>query len=203
MVSGYDASIIYESDNVNFTTHARSEVSGEVALRENKQVTKQFIKKHFRTATFPSTTPAKSGFNFLDKKNQQNYIIVQLDDINIHTEIAFKEGIAYKCNFSGEIQRNNETHTALGPIDNWETIESDVKGIIANLWEDIKETPAGEIEVGTWNLYIPSHISGEVGDRVIFNSGEVDRYEVYKMKAVDKGINFEGVKFVSLEEDRR
>lgn len=203
MVSPYDASIIHESDNVNFTTLARESVSGEAILRENKQVTKQFIKKHHRTITLPSTTPAKSGFDFIDKKNQHRYIIVQLDDINIHTELAYREGVAYRTNCSGELQRNNETHGAFGVDDNWEAIEEDVNAILVSNWEDIRESPAGEIEVGDWNLYVPAYMSGEVGDRFIYNSGEVDRYEVYKITGVDKGVNFAGVKFIKLDRDSR
>ena len=199
--SSHDASIKHNAAFFDVIKNDRTSISGEVVLRSTEQVTKPFVKKHFRLGTMPSGSNIKAG-NLL-KRNDLNYLVLETTENFDSEKIAFIDSGIWKTNFSGEIRRYVTVKTDISQTDTDILIESDVLGVLNEIFALLIDRQPGEIEVGKWGMFMPGYVSGEIGDQVIFNSGEIDRYDKFRIATVDKGITFTGVKFVTLENDTR
>lgn len=199
MVSPNDASIKQIADFVSIQKLDRSVISGEVYIETTQQITKPFIKKHFRTATFPTDTDVKSGDLLI--REHQRYLLIELSEKFNQRELLYRDGVAYKTNFSGEIQRITETKGELGNTVVKSVIEQDVYGILGSTSDFLNPEIAGDIETGRWGMWLPANVSGEIGDIAIVNSGEVDRFQAFRIETVNPGVDFDGVNFISMDLD--
>lgn len=75
MVSAHDCTIKYNASFFDVVKNDRSTASGEAVIRSTQQVTKPFIKKHFRIGTFPSDSDLKPGY--LLRRNHINHLVLE------------------------------------------------------------------------------------------------------------------------------
>ncbi len=201
MVSLYDQSIKNNADFITIQKFDYSEISGEVVLDTTQQITKPFIKKHFRTTNFPTDTNIKSGDLF--RRGDQRYLQIELTDIFSQRQLLCRDGVAYKCNYSGEIRRLAQVKTELGNNETDTELQKDVYGVIGAFSDFLNDEPPGDIETGRWGMWLPQNISGEIGDVVVLNSGEVDRFQQFRIKTLNPGVDLDGVKLLSMDLDTR
>ena len=178
-------------------------VSGEYLVVElNAQVTKPFIREHFREVLFQYDTIVETHDPLKFVATQEILITVNVTP-NLHAGVVVENaGVLYKCNVSGEITRpsGERSATTYQWEDSWATVKSDAYALLTQglYGTDLdQEEDIGQLEVQNLRLYVPESYGARALDRYSPTSGEN-----YKIEAIEK-FRFPGLVVCQVAEDTR
>lgn len=178
-------------------------ISGEYLLyKENRQVTKPFIREHFLETTHAYDTECVPGDVIGFTTTGDAYMVMNLTPSLFENQSYQELGVIYKCNVSGELQRPSEQRSAQTYLVEtvWQTIKSPCYGLLTGKLfgsELDQESELGQLGIIANTLYVPSNVGAQPLDRYQPVSGEY-----YKVEVVEKR-KFPGVDILHLAEDTR
>lgn len=183
--------------------------SGDVAggyldITPNTQVTKPFIREFFLEVTMDYETSIQPGEVLELDTSGDKFLLMNFTPSFFENEVAYYDGVIYKCNVSGELFRpsgeedwNDSTYRR---EETFEPVESDCHALLVPPefgGEIDTEEEIGILEMDRQALYIPSSAGIQVLDRYEASSGEYYRVEAVKRR------RYPAVDLVIVGEDTR
>lgn len=190
---GITFSVIRDSGNI----------SGEyLIIKQNRQVTKPFIREFFQEARFDYDTSVLAGDVILTSDGR-HFMVMNLTPTQMMEETIEKEAVLYKCNVSGQIKRLSgdqqwDDNYDLG--ESWSTIKSNAYGLMteALYGNDLEaDEELGLLGLENNELYIPAGYGLQVHDRYQSTSGEY-----FKVDKIAKR-KYDNVYVANIGEDTR
>lgn len=175
------------------------EISSYALLAGSVQLTKPFQIETFQETKFQTDSGILAGDLVRRDSDRQYYICTSVNKEQIFNNTEYLQGVLYKCNTSGEVQRFRLTRTynTEAPSMNWYSPSSGITwGIIDTFNQLAHDSEIGDITTSKTNLILQSSIDIQPKDRFLI-SGEkwiVETVDTYK---------FPGIKFLELNVDTR
>jgi hypothetical protein len=169
----------------------------------NRQVTKPFIREYFLEVIFPYDTAVIGGDVIQFVEDGRRFLVMNITTENLFDESVGREGVLYRSNVSGELQRasgeanwdSNYKRTT-----QWTTIKSPAYGLLTEKMfgtELEQDQEIGQIDVDAQVLYLPATYGARTLDRYMPASGEYYKIEVVRRR------EFDGVDVCHVAEDTR
>lgn len=198
-----DIKEMIESVGVSYTVVDGEGSSGYLRHKLNRQVTKPFIQEFFIETLLPYDADIVVGSVVELTLFDNNYLLVNKNATAQENELIGYEGVLYKCNVSGELQRPSgevRDPQTYRNIPTWETVKTICYGLqTESLYgHDLEsDRELGSVGLEKHELYVPSSVGIKVLDRYVPFSGEFYRVETIKKR------RYSGIDVAELGEDTR
>ena len=186
-------------DEITVVRNLSGEIGSYALLAGSVQLTKPFQIETFQEVKFQTDSGIAAGDLVRRNRDNQYYLCTSVNKEGIFNISEYLQGVLYKCNISGEVQRFRLTRTynTEAPSMNWYTPSSGIVWGIINTFNQINhDSEIGDITTAKVNLWLQSSIDVQPKDRFV-SSGEK-----WIINTVDAH-SFPGVKFIEVDVDTR
>jgi len=159
---------------VNVIKHDGSDTVQEHLDYEVKiQANSPFLTQYMLDCTLPYNTTAVPGdiIQFVDDSTY--HLLVVLNPTRFENSIVTKEGILYKCNYSGDLKRKSTSRDSdYVETVTWPILESSEPVLLTGMvdYTEMKSEEYGKYSVDQFNLHISGDCNPRVGDRFTIGS---------------------------------
>lgn len=186
-------------DEITVVRNLSGEIGSYALLAGSVQLTKPFQIETFQEVKFQTDSGIAAGDLVRRNRDNQYYLCTSVNKEGIFNVSEYLQGVLYKCNISGEVQRFRLTRTynTEAPSMNWYSPSSGIIWGILNTFNQMNhDSEIGDITTAKVNLWLQSSVDVQPKDRFV-SSGEK-----WIINTVDAH-SFPGVKFIEVDVDTR
>mgnify|MGYP001592571099 FL=1 len=186
-------------DEITVVRNLSGEIGSYALLAGSVQLTKPFQIETFNEVKFQTDSGIVAGDLVKRNRDSQYYLCTSINKEAIFNISEYLQGVLYKCNISGEVQRFRLTRTynTEAPSMNWYRPSSGIVWGIINTFNLLEhDSEIGDINTANVNLWLQNSIDIQPKDRFV-SSGEK-----WVVETVDTH-SFPGIKFLKINIDTR
>ena len=198
-MSTTDGTLRICGDEITVVRNLSGEIGSYALLAGSVQLTKPFQIETFNEVKFQTDSGIVAGDLVKRNRDSQYYLCTSINKEAIFNISEYLQGVLYKCNISGEVQRFRLTRTynTEAPSMNWYTPSSGIVWGIINTFNQMNhDSEIGDITTAKTNLWLQGSIDVQPKDRFVISG------EKWIINTVDVH-SFPGVKFIEVDVDTR